>query len=110
MRLVMSIGYNKILFGKGAPIAALVEALDGVRVVSQTGYGDTTKYVVGDEVCPEVIIIPDDSVTLPENANPVLDEYHKVATERDTLRSKVRELEAKIKAIETAVKPDAKPE
>lgn len=38
MRLLLKLGYQEILFGKGAPIAEIIGALDGIKAVVSEGY------------------------------------------------------------------------
>lgn len=103
MRLLLEVAYNKILFGKGAPVAELIASLDGAKLVDEKGgWGEPKKFVVKDDAEFTVKIINDDAIELPENSNGMYEQFHKIAQERDEAKKRVSDLEKKLKAIETA--------
>ena len=100
MRLLLTLGYQKILFGKGAPVSELILAVDGARHVRQSGgYGQPKRYEIDEDSAVEVELIPEESITLPESDSSVYDKFHAVAGERDEALKKVRELEKKLKEM-----------
>lgn len=111
MRLLLRIGYQDVLFGKGAPIAEILEVMDGIKMVDREGYGESKRYIVKDDITVEATLINDDSVMLPDSGkNKDYEAFHRIAKERDELVSKVCELEKKLKEIQLAVETKNKTE
>lgn len=103
MRLLLKIQYYSFLFGEGANISEIISAFDKVQVVNSDGYGKTERYTVVEDAYPELTLIPNDSVSLPENKSDLLERYHEVAQERDKFRQEKYELEQKLKKIEESL-------
>lgn len=106
MRLLLNIEYYKVLFGKGADVSELIKSFDGAIIVDEDrggSFSGPTKYNPSREASMSIQLINDDSVMLPENDDGgEFENYHKVATERDKLKTEVKELTDKLKAIEDA--------
>ena len=99
MRLVLELGYQKILFGKGAPIGTILEAMDGAKIVEKE-YSSGSFTVKGD-VAVSLELVPDDSVTLPDTEKSAdYEKLRELATSRDKLRTEVAQLKKHIKEIE----------
>ena len=106
MRLLLTVGYDKILFGKGANISSLLEAFDGAKTVKDDQpYRQPRKITIEEGAKLNVELVSDDSVCLPENHdNELYESFHKLASERDDLRKKVKELEDKISKVNADIK------
>jgi len=103
----MSFGYQKVLFGKGAPIAALLEVVDGAKLVD-TDYG-SKNIIVKEDADISFELVPEDSVHLPDTIKSTeYEEFHKVATERDQLRAEKRQLEKQLEEIKKAANKEEK--
>ena len=107
MRLLLTLGYQKILFGKGAPVAELILAVDGAALVTQDGYGANKRFIPEKDSNIQVELVNEDSCALPEADSTVFDKFHEVAKQRDEAMAKVRELEKQLKAVRGAVEPAA---
>lgn len=106
MRLLLKVGYQEILFGKGAPIAEIISALDGIKAVDSEGYGESKTYKVKGDIHISVELINDNAICLPDgDKKNEYEAFHALATEKDKLQKKVWELENKLKTIEGAIKP-----
>lgn len=104
MRVLMTVQYYKILFGSGANVTELLKSFDGAQVVEEKGgYGEPKKYIPTTDIDLQVSLINDDSLTLPENESETFEQYHKVASERDKLKTEVRELKENLKKIEASM-------
>lgn len=100
MRLLLEIQYYKILFAAGANISELLASIDGAKVVNEKGgYGEPRLYTPVTDIDIIVKLIPNDLIGLPENKDTGLEQYHKIKSENEQLRSKVYELESQIKNI-----------
>jgi hypothetical protein len=63
MRLLLEIGYNKLLLPKESDATTILNAFNGIRQVREEGYGDTHKIIISGEdeqlalrlVKPEII-------------------------------------------------------
>lgn len=109
MRLLMQVEYTEVLFGPGAPIAEIIAAIDGAKIVNEEGPYDKRKYVPKKDANVRFQLLADDSVALPEvSDNGFYETYRKLANERDELRSKVKELEKKLTAVAEATKEPEK--
>ena len=108
MRLLLTIGYTKLLFGKGAKVSEIIESLDGAVQVDEKYSEGKTKFFPhvfdswGESDAIGVKVIPEDSITLPE-IKFVLDVLFKIQKKRDeseqenySLKNKIKELEDKI--------------
>jgi len=105
MRLLLTVSYNKILFAKGADVSAIIAALDGAKIVEESGsWSGPKKYIPKDDVDLQATLINDDNVMLPEvNDGGVFEKFHKLTLDRDELRRKNYELEEKLKKISEQV-------
>jgi hypothetical protein len=106
MRLLATIGYQKVLFAKGIDYSALIDALSSSQIVEETGpYSNRilTVKASGSEV--EIKLINDDDIQLPSTDRPeAIQELLKIAKERDDLNAKVYKLEFELKKIRETVK------
>jgi len=109
MRLLLTIGYTKLLFGKGAKVSEIIESLDGAVQVDEKYSEGKTKFFPhifdswGESDAISVKVIPEDSITLPEIKDDKLDVLFKIQKKRDeseqenySLKNKIKELEDKI--------------
>lgn len=98
MRILITVGYQKILLGPQAGVEVL-SAFDRAMIVNEKGgWNEPKKYAPEKPGEIFVNLIPDDSVLLPENTNESVDMFQRVAAETVQLKNKVRELEAALKA------------
>ena len=109
MRLLMKIGYQDVLFGKGAEVGELLEAFEGMKAVKSEGYGAEHRYVIDGDVNIEATLIANDSVSLPD-AEPsalaeIVDKYHDVKSRLDESRCEVAKLKKQLEAVKDAAKP-----
>lgn len=108
MQLLMTVQYYKLLFSKEANVSELIKAFDGAMLVDEKGgYGEPRKFIPTEAADLQIQLINDDDVRLPENQDGTYEQYHKVATERDSLKTKVKELEDKLKKIQEATKEES---
>lgn len=102
----MEIGYQKILFGKGAPIAELIAAFDGCKAVdAENNWGTPKRYTIASEVDIHVTLIPDDSVSLPDvpDASGTHAMFAALSKKYDEALARALAAEKRIKEIEGAV-------
>jgi len=109
MRLLMKIGYQDVLFGKGVEVGEILEAFDGMKAVTSKGYGAEQRYVIDGDVNIEATLIADDSVSLPDTepsaVTEIVDKYHDVKSQLDESRRDVAKLKKQLEAINEAAKP-----
>ncbi len=99
MRLMVKLGYQDVLFAKGANYSALIESLATARVVSVKYEAGQTLYVDDpNSTGPmEFKLIEDDSIILPDIQRPeAVDYVLNVSKERDDLRVENYRLKAQI--------------
>jgi len=109
MRLLLTIGYTKLLFGRGAKVSEIIESLDGAVQVDEKYAEGRNKYIIhvhdswGESDAIGVKVIPEDSITLPEIKDEKLEALFNIQKKRDesesenyTLKNKVKELEEKV--------------
>lgn len=102
MRLLATLGYQAVLFGKTADYARIIEALGTAQMVEHN-YGTKTYEVKRDSEI-EVKLINDDDIRLPDvPKDEAHDRYLAISKERDALQLKVWELERAVKAADTKV-------
>ncbi|HET54971.1 MAG TPA: hypothetical protein ENN33_07110 [Ignavibacteria bacterium] len=105
MRLLVEIGYNKILFGKGAKISELLEAFDGIKIIQEEGgYSEPKRYIIDRDTEVSVRLINDDSVSLPENqtrteVKETLEMFHKLKDKNEKLETENKELKEQLEKI-----------
>jgi len=120
MRLLLTVGYQKLLFGKGTNVSEIINSLDGAALIEEKYVEGHTKIIVRSPSAYEsneivVKLINDDSVLLPEIKDDKLDILLKVQKKRDEsesenydLKSKIKELEAKIIELTPSAKKEEK--
>ena len=106
MRLMVDVGYNKILFAEDCNITEVLKAFGGAQVVEETGPYNGKVY----KVCSEgkdigIKLIPGSDWMLPNNQDSTVDKLLSISKERDTLQSKVYQLEQQVKKAQEAVSP-----
>lgn len=99
MRLMLSVGYQKLLFGEGAEVGKIIASLDGAQLVKESGYGDTKK-LSKDSGSIEVELIPDGSAILPEVQDGFHDQLIKVTEQASKLQTEVYTLTREKKKVE----------
>ena len=67
MRLLIGLGYDKILFARGANVSELINAFDKAVYVRETGYGKERCYQPQDSENISLELVTEDSVSLPES-------------------------------------------
>jgi hypothetical protein len=90
MRLLLTVGYHHLLFGKDANVTGIISALEGARNVEEKGYGSDRKYIVkgiGEQDEFDIKIIQDDAVSLPENESRQLNVIVKLEEEKSKANS-----------------------
>ena len=109
MRLLMKIGYQDVLFGKGVEVGEILAAFDGMKAVKSEGYGAEQRYVIDGDVDIVATMIADDSVLLPDTepsaVAEIVDKYYDVRSQLDESRRDVAKLKKQLEAINDAAKP-----
>ncbi len=106
MRLVVTFGYQKVLFPKGCDYSTVIDAVGRAQMVEDSGPYDARVYTPSSQLEIDVKLINDDDVRLPDAVrSESLDKIIELATERDTLKLKVYNLEKKLKAFEDLAQP-----
>ena len=109
MRLLLTISYTNLLFGKGAKTSEIIESLDGAVQVDEKYVEGKTKFFPhifdkwGESDAIKVRIIPEDSITLPEIKDEKLDALFNIQKKRDESEQKNYSLENKIKELEAKI-------
>lgn len=109
MRLLLTIGYQDVLFGEGVEVGKFLEVFEGMKIVKSEGYGAEKRYVIEEDASLNVELIPDDSVSLPgieTEQTAFLEKYHELAASRDKLRTEVCQLKKQLEEIQKAANPD----
>lgn len=102
MRLVIGVGYQKVLFTETANYAELIRAFEGAQLVTEEGYGSSAMFKpVEGEV--EIKLIPDGDLRLPDAAKgEVVEALLEKSRALDKANAKVFELEQRLKTIAAA--------
>ena len=67
MRLLVEVGYTKVLFGKGAPVAEIIAAFEGCKIVKEeSGWQQPKRYLVESDAEIGVTLINEDAISLPD--------------------------------------------
>ena len=106
MRLLAELGYVKILFPKECNYSAIIEALGDAQEVEEVGpWGNRVLQAKSNEDTNiSIKLINDEDTRLPSvDKSAELEALLKIAAERDELRRKVGELEAKLKKLTDVV-------
>lgn len=104
MRLLITFGYVKVLFPKDCDYSRIIDACGNALMVDESGSYSERVYKPSPNSEIEVKLLNDSDVRLPDTDKPeVIEKLLKVAAERDTLQSKVYQLEARIKKLTEAV-------
>lgn len=106
MRLLIEVAYIKVLFGKGAPVAEIIAAFDGCKIVKEENNWSTPKrYTIDADAEIGVTLINDDAVSLPDvvDNSGLFEKFAQLSKDKDEAIAKVRVLEKRIKEIEGAV-------
>lgn len=103
MRLLIEVGYQKLLFKPSASYAAIIEGFEGVQLVEEEGPYDARgfKPVTGNQEIG-IKLISDSDVRLPEARGEILDKLLAVSKERDKLYLENAQLKSKLTAVEKA--------
>ena len=106
MRLVVTFGYQKVLFPKGCDYSTVIDAVACAQMVEQSGPYDARVFTPSSQSEIDVKLVNDDDVRLPDTVRPEsIDKIIELAAERDALKSKVYVLEKKLKAFEALAQP-----
>ncbi len=108
MRAIIKIGYCNLLLGKDFNGHLLALLGDARAVTEEYNSGGMNRYKIDDATKIECLLVPDDSMCLPENSNDMLEKYHTLSVERDKLRGEVYNLTKKLEAISATVAPEEK--
>jgi len=111
MRLLLTVEYITLLFGKDVDYSKIIGAMEGICKVEKTGpYGQQVWEKIKDLdisvqlVSDNDIRLPDQTTNRPESLTKLLE----VASERDKLQGEVHKLENALKKIRETIAPEAK--
>jgi hypothetical protein len=108
MRLLITFGYQSVLFGPETNTGPIIAALSDAVLVEEEGPWDHRVYAAKDKTEIGVKLIGDGDVRLPDVPRAVdLDKLLAIAKERDELKTKVYTLEQQLKKITETVTPKA---
>lgn len=106
MRLLVEVGYTKVLFGKGAPVAEIIAAFEGCKIVKEeSGWQQPKRYLVESDAEIGVTLINEDAISLPDvvDNGGLFEKFAALSKERDAAVERARVAEKRIKEIEGAV-------
>jgi hypothetical protein len=106
MRLLVNVGYYKMLFSKECNMAAVIDAVSNSVVVEEVGpYGNRVLTVKPDAEI-EIKLIQDEDIRLPHSDKPeAITTLLEITKERDELNLEVYKLKAEIKKIKDTINP-----
>ena len=106
MRLLVTLDYTKVLFPKSCNYADIIGALEQCQIVEEKGPYGNQVLEAKDKVEIEIKLLADGDIRLPGVPRPEsVDRLLAIAKEKETLQSKVRELEAELKKIKDSITP-----
>lgn len=107
MRILISVGYKKLLLGDVENVGPVLSALEGaVGVDEKGGWDEPKQYVPTDDEEVKITLVPNDSLKLPENKDQsMFDKFHEIATRNDKLRDENRKLKEELQKIREAAAP-----
>jgi hypothetical protein len=105
MRILISIGYQKLLLGPKAGHEVLAALEGAVHVTEKGGWSGEPKRYVPDESEVDVTIVPDGSIALPENQQgSVMEAFANLSKRKDEAEEKAKKAEARVKELEATLK------
>ena len=89
MRLLLTIGYQQVLFKADADLAAVLHAVQGARMVDKQGYGRDETFTAKGEADVEVKLVPEDKISTPDEPNTMVDRCVALADARNKAENRV---------------------
>jgi hypothetical protein len=106
MRLLVEIGYNKVLLPKDCDYSAIIDAIGRGEIVEETGPYGQRVYQCQDGQTVTITLINDDDVRLPNVARPPeLEKLLEIAKEKEDLKIQLYEANQKLKKFEALATP-----
>jgi hypothetical protein len=103
MRLLISIGYQKVLLPKSANYSVVIEAFSAASVVEESGPYGARVLTIQPDAEIDIKLMNDDDIKLPSTQKPeAIEKLLEIAREKDELTSKVYKLEAEIGKMKEA--------
>lgn len=99
MRLMLTVGYQHLLFGQGAEVGKILAGLDGAQLVTDAGYGDSRKLKL-DSGKIEIELIPESAAMLPETKDGLHDSLIEAVEKAEKLQTEVYTLGRDKKKVE----------
>lgn len=106
MRLLIEVGYTKVLFGKGAPVAEIIAAFEGCKIVKEeSGWQQPKRYVVESDAEIGVTLVNEDAISLPDGPGDagLFEKFAALSADRDKAVARALAAEKRLKEIEGAV-------
>jgi hypothetical protein len=103
MRLLIELGYNKILFANDVPVGAVIDALNKAVICEETGPYNARKLVRASNVEVAVKLINDDDIALPNNNDAMLDKIIALDKENTAQRTEIYALKQQLKKVQESI-------